>query len=295
MKAVFYICFSLLSIGMLAQDYSSTLAHKDVMYADSIIHNMRQMENDSLKTVLNEQVEQIMLDVFANEEAFELDMQSGKSMTSLVSDDKKLRIITWNYYDSDIHYYYSGLLLYRDRGQYYYYLLNDKTESDTARNRAYLSHEEWYGAHYYEIVQKKNLDKTIYTLIAWDGYSALTDRKIVEAVYIDSYGMPVFGDALFYKDNSLRQRLVFEYSSQAVMLLRYNPKSDIIVMDNLSPGSNFYEGVYQFYGPDYSYNALQFEKGRWVFHKFINPEIAIEFKRNRKIERIKQGNVSRKF
>ena len=46
------------------------------------------------------------------------------------------------------------------------------------------------------------------------------------------------------------------------MMLRYDDKLKMIVFDHLSPSKPSYEGKYQYYGPDFSYDGLIFEKGK---------------------------------
>ena len=47
------------------------------------------------------------------------------------------------------------------------------------------------------------------------------------------------------------------------MSLKYNNELKMIVFDHLSPFESRYQGVYQFYGPDFSYDGLEFNKGIW--------------------------------
>ena len=43
----------------------------------------------------------------------------------------------------------------------------------------------------------------------------------------------------------------------------------MIIMDHLAPEDSRFEGQYQFYGPDFSYDALEFKKGEWVFQRDV--------------------------
>jgi len=81
---------------------------------------------------------------------------------------------------------------------------------------------------------------------------------------------PRFGAPIFKNDRYTYNRLVFKYSHGANMLLRYDPKKKMIVMDNLEPSDAMYKGVYRFYGPDFTYNGYKFEKGKWVLYKNVD-------------------------
>ena len=50
------------------------------------------------------------------------------------------------------------------------------------------------------------------------------------------------------------------------MSLRYEPGPGMIVFDHLAPSDPRPEskGVYSLYGPDLSYDGLQFVKGSWI-------------------------------
>jgi len=54
------------------------------------------------------------------------------------------------------------------------------------------------------------------------------------------------------------------------MMLIYDTKFNMIVMDHLSPSSPVYNGDYQFYGPDLSFDALKFEDGLWIYESAID-------------------------
>ncbi len=63
-------------------------------------------------------------------------------------------------------------------------------------------------------------------------------------------------------ENETKYREVLEYSSSAVISLRFvSDKS--IVFDHLVPISPVYKGKKENYGPDYSSDAYNFEKGMW--------------------------------
>jgi hypothetical protein len=48
------------------------------------------------------------------------------------------------------------------------------------------------------------------------------------------------------------------------MMLRYNERTEMIVMDHLSPIDPAYQDDRGNYGPDFSHDALEFQKGKWV-------------------------------
>lgn len=79
------------------------------------------------------------------------------------------------------------------------------------------------------------------------------------------------------------------------MILRYNEQEDIIVCDHLSPGNPKMKGKYEYYGPDFSYDAFDFEKGKWFHKSDIDPDVAINYKKNKNIEQLKKRDPSKDF
>jgi hypothetical protein len=105
-----------------------------------------------------------------------------------------------------------------------------------------------------------------YTLIGWDGNNKLTTRKFVDVLYFKSNGDPVFGKDVFKFPRKNPKRLMFEYSSEVSMSLKYNESENRIVYSHLSANQEgeLLEGQYQFYGPDGSFDALELKKDKWV-------------------------------
>ena len=62
-----------------------------------------------------------------------------------------------------------------------------------------------------------------------------------------------------------RKRVVFEYTRQASMLLRYVPEQNLIVFDHLSPPDPKMKNKPETYGPDLSYDGYKLKNGRWQF------------------------------
>jgi hypothetical protein len=70
-------------------------------------------------------------------------------------------------------------------------------------------------------------------------------------------GMPVF--------NGSRKRVVFEYTRQASMLLRYVAEQNLIVFDHLAPPDDKMKDRPETFGPDLSYDGYKLKNGRWDY------------------------------
>ena len=77
---------------------------------------------------------------------------------------------------------------------------------------------------------------------------------------------------MFKKESVFRSRVVFSYTSQATMSLRYEPAKRMIVYDHLSgpkvPGSGSSDPALS--GPDGSYDGYRFRGGRWQWYGDLN-------------------------
>jgi len=109
-------------------------------------------------------------------------------------------------------------------------------------------------------------------------------KKVIEILTFDSSNNPVFGNELFKVGKQKKSRLFFEYSNKSAMTLTYNEKLNMIVFDHLSPSRKIYEGQYRYYGPDLSYDALEWDKNKWVLLEDIDV-------RNEK-EKVKKKDVN---
>lgn len=83
-------------------------------------------------------------------------------------------------------------------------------------------------------------------------------------MYFPHGSSPKFGTPIFNIGKKVKKRVIFEYNSQAIMSLRYDEDKKLIIFDHLSPPDPSLEGQYQYYGPDGSYDALKFKKGKWI-------------------------------
>ncbi len=182
----------------------------------------------------------------------------------LISDNKKFAIVTWNIFLDDGEYKYFGYIQYQDRDKNLQTVrLVDKSDEINDPQHANLSPQRWFGCLYYQIITEKAGKNTYYTLLGWDGNDLLSNKKIIEVVSIKN-GKPVFGYKFNINGRTFK-RLIFEYNKQAQMVLQWDDKMKMIVWDHLSPSEPKYQGIYQFYGPDFTYDALAFKRKQWVY------------------------------
>jgi len=211
----------------------------------------------------------IFLDLLGKTTTFNYPFDSLPAVSKLTSPDGMMRIFTW-------------ILPSREHGTYEFFGIIQRVNSETRQLKVIglidfskdttgaetneLKPETWYGAAYYEIVPKKINKKMYYFLLGWKGNDRLTTQKVIDVVSFDQWDNVTFGLPVFVNEKNKKQwRMIFEYNAQAVMLLRYEKRKKMIVFDHLSPANASQKGQFRYYGPDFTYDGLQFKKGFWNY------------------------------
>jgi len=183
----------------------------------------------------------------------------------ITSADGKIRIYTWNLPWTDGTNTYFGFLQYKtgNRGETQQVFLNDKSTEISNAGQTILSPSQWYGMLIYDIVETKDREAVYYTLLGLDNQDLFISCKITDVLYFNDNNEPVFGKPIFNYQNKLLCRVIFQYSAKVKMSLTWNKKMKMIIVDHLAPANSSYTGNFAFYGPDFSYDGLRFENGRW--------------------------------
>lgn len=241
---------------------------KDFRDLNMLLDSLKTFQDDSMKLKFNQKILESFQAFLTPAESYRNPTDSLKKAGMVQASDKKFRIFTWNVPLSDGSHKYFGIIQMNPEKEAncQLFLLNDisntnieKIGSQTFRTPA------WLGALYYKLIKVKSGKTEIYTLLATRFNSLFTTQKIIETLYFDERGMPVFGYPIIESGMKLEKRIVFEYSINARMGLRYDESREMIIFDHLAPSSPIHTGNYKFYGPDFSFDAYKFEKDRWVY------------------------------
>ena len=200
---------------------------------------------------------------------------SIKEASILFPKDKKFKLITWNLNKDDGTHTYFGYLIvnnskrikksflnYKTIIEFEVFKLSDHSIDVKSPENHIGGPDKWFGMLYTQIIECDGF----YTLIGWDGNSKLTKRKFIDVLYFKSDGEPVFGKDIFKIPKKSPKRLMFEYSSEVSMSLKYIERKKQIIYSHLASREDgaFLEGMFQFYGPDGSFDAIELKKDRWV-------------------------------
>ncbi|HET8830254.1 MAG TPA: hypothetical protein VFM79_12990 [Pelobium sp.] len=188
------------------------------------------------------------------------------------SNDNKFRVFTWFTRFDDGAYRYFGAIQMNNPKELELYPLLDNTQTLSKLpnlNDTTLSTNKWLGAVYYQVIPVTGIRDPYFILLGWKGKSSLSSSKVIETLsFVD--GKPIFGAAVLeaeVKSKNFVNRMIFDYTKNASMMLRYLKSENLIVFDHLVAPDKQSEGMTEFYAPDLSYDGLKFKQGKWIFQE----------------------------
>lgn len=228
--------------------------------------------SDTEKKQLNDSILQVMPRLLASTASFDFPFDSLNMIGNVRSPDNAFRIFTWNVPLSGFEHEYHGIIqvgagkkpscrvfILQDQSRKLEELLHEETTS-----------EAWAGMLYYQIIRNKAGRNVLYTLIGYHFSDRFSDKKIIDVLYFDQNQNAVFGKPVFNTEKGVQHRVIFEYSGEVVMTVRYNPDLKMIVYDHLSPIEPELAGHLRFYAPDFSYDGYKWKSGMWVHQSDID-------------------------
>lgn len=217
-----------------------------------------------------------------NPSSMEQGFDSITGVSRLFSDDKKFRIITWNVFKDDGTHAYFGFVqvnntkttkqgLFRKTTTHEYEVFQLIDVSGTVKSPETYQGipAKWFGMLYYDRIITCD---GYYTLLGWDGNDNLVQKKFIDILFFKADGTPVFGKDVFKIPKKSPKRIMYQYSSEIAMSMKWNEKRNQIVLSHLAPKDEgpVLEGQYQYYGPDGSFDAYEQKKDRWVLQEDID-------------------------
>jgi hypothetical protein len=220
--------------------------------------------NDSERIQINDSIRLILDSYVKSDSVFTHRFTNLRYLGQIVSPDSSLKIITWN------------LVLENEPGKYFCYFI--RKQDAVKENKIYrlsvtynekpidsdttYTESDWYGALYYDLRPFIIDNIRCWILLGIDYGNSEISRKIIEVLSFTPDNSIVFGRKWFASGEEKTYRAVFEYASNAMMSLRFRSESSII-FDHLVSFSSTHKDDRQYYGPDYSFDAYNFENGLW--------------------------------
>lgn len=239
---------------------------------NTLMDEVAQQTDYSESNRLNQEVRSTLKGLLSKPSSFDYPFDSLAHIGKVISDDKLIRIFTWNIPQAGGTQKMFGFLQVKNKksGAVSLFELTDSRAKIQDPTNQICGPQSWFGALYYQIAEKKVAGTNYYFLLGVDLNDIFTCKRVIEVLHFDSDNQPVFGAPIFNNGKKIFARIIFEYSARATMMMRYLPESDMIVFDHLSPSRSEYVGDLRFYGPDSSYDGFKFIKGMWVLQSDLD-------------------------
>ncbi|TSD67090.1 hypothetical protein FFF34_006770 [Inquilinus sp. KBS0705] len=196
--------------------------------------------------------------------SFNYPFDSVKSVSIINAPDNRFRVFSWHIMNMDGSYRFYGTIQMNTGGKLLMYPLEDYSPLLQNPEDSVTDNRKWYGAQYYKIL-RVDAPKPYYVLLGWKGNNVKSTKKVIEALSFNRDDKPVLGMPVFAGNSKTRNRVIFQYTRQASMLLRYVPDQHLIVFDHLSPPDKKMKDQPETYGPDLTYDGYQLKNGKWVY------------------------------
>jgi hypothetical protein len=249
----------------------TTFSQTDTTFRNSILQKFETIRTgqDSEKMVASAILEALLSDYYSNPTRFDLELDSVPFLGQLSSWDGVIRMLCWNLVLENGNYQHHCIMRHKPTTETVAVTVFQDNADWERIDRKSIRPNDWYGALYYKILANRYRGKTYYTILGWDGKDNITNRKVVDVITIQGKSVTL-GSSMFKNEKGLPyHRLIYEYANDVSMALNYDEKEKMIIMDHLSPEDSRFEGQFQFYAPDFSYDALKFDKGEWIFERDV--------------------------
>lgn len=270
-KKISIITLIVLTLLSICNTTGAQINNNYLIKINNLTRSIQDIESISNKIAINDSLHRYIHTILKDTSSYQLNFDSLEHIHILYPNDSLFRIFNWYTQLSIDIYHYNAIIQYynKDKDKYEVYKLIDKSETITDPEKAICSDTLWYGALYYNIIKKELTGKTIYTLLGFDYHSPVSRKKVIDILYFDNEGVK-FGYPIFTSKLKIARRIVFEYSANVAMTLKYNSDTDMIIFDHLAPTKHLFEGHYEYYGPDLTYDAFKFENEKWIFLKGVD-------------------------
>jgi hypothetical protein len=243
---------------------------------DSVAQSVLSAPYDSLRLQANALLLDFLIDTLSHPSSYEQDFDSFKSISRLRAPDDRFVLWTWQLPRKGGRFHHQGLVVLPGEEANRVILLSDTGNHSAPPLYRPLRPGQWQGAVYYHIEKVRHKKEAYYMLLGYDQHDLRTRRKWIDVIALDPQhaGGIVFGADIFRIDDFQGRvmprkpyRLLLEYSAKLSASLRWSDGR--IIMDHLAPQDASMKRMYSFYGPDFTYDALYWNKGHWKLEEQI--------------------------
>lgn len=261
---IFLIILFSFSLQLFGQKNNSQLREKEEELS-KLLNELRSTQGDEKLNEINEKFKTAFGKALEMDGAFEFPFVSLTSVGKIYSDDKLVRVITWNVQYEDLMHNYFSFIMKKDERRDRIHVVELKREKQHFGmiQEETVTNENWYGALYYDIIDVQRRNKTYYTLLGYDANDQRSSIKLIDVLYFTGK-IPNFGYPIFDVAQGRAKRVIFEHSNKATMSLRYDKDRNKIIFDHLTPESPGLKDFREFYVPDMSYDAYDWNGTQWI-------------------------------
>ena len=268
MKAIFLFLSVFFLINLNAQVDSLLIKREQKLVL--LLNDLRSATSNKEKEAKNCLFKDYLFETIKLENVIDYPFAELKTLGSVKSDDKKIRLFNWNV-EQDDHtqkYYCYILRLDTKKKKYVTSELIDNSFMIPARPDDILEAKDWYGALYYKIINISKGNKEMYTILGYDMNTTMSNIKLIDVLSF-SGNVPRLGSPIFKMKEGVLKRVFFEHSEKATMSLKYEQKYNRIIFDHLAPEDPSMTGFYSYYVPDFIYDAFIFQKEKWIYQEDV--------------------------
>jgi hypothetical protein len=271
MQRVIILSFLLFASITWAQTDGSEKIGSDEQRLSALLNDLR---SATANTAFNEKND-LFIDELATalkeSAAFDHPFTNLTTLGKVHSQDKQVRLITWNVELADFSQRYYGFVLKKDTRKDIHNVIELVQYPQgiyPKYNYETLNADSWNGCLYYQIIDIKKGNKTHYTLMGYDAHSDRSTIKLLDVLYFNGK-VPKFGKPIFATDKGYTSRVYFEHSAKATMSLKYDNSREMIIFDHLSPEAPNLAEFRDYYVPDMTYDAYTFDGNKWQLKEDI--------------------------
>lgn len=248
------------------------------VYEDSLKVFGKTITNDTLeqnRVAANYKLIKTLVNSLKQSNSYAYPFDSLANLVSVIkSDDNKFRIFSWFVMSDDGTFRFYGALQMNNPKKLELYPFTDSFARMETPEDSTLNPKKWFGAVYYKIIPINAQNKQVpyYTLLGWKGSNRQSTKKVIDVLWFDE-GKPIFGLPVFEgskKEDKVKNRVVFSYTSEVSLLLNYVKEKGMIVFDHLAPPNDKVKNMPGLWGPDLSYDAYKLKNGKWILHENVD-------------------------
>jgi len=244
-------------------------------------------DNAEKKLIWSTELSKKLLDHLENSEEIK-SLDSTALLVDLISEDKKVQIVTWGI-EFDGKWEYFGLLKSYNQSKktYQVYDLVSTDFLSSLDKKELFDQNNWPSGVYFKMIEKEYNKRKYYTFLGWLAPISQTSYKFIEVMTLSKSGKPYFRKTNYFKTGKqYDNRQLFSYSRQSKFLLDYgiyeystrkwNRKKkeydideyseELIVFDHLISQYPNMKDLPEFMVPVGNLiDAFKFDNGKWVY------------------------------